>query len=61
MDTHKYQQLILMRAEYYLDNIDKLGVPATFLNGKPVRLFVEGENQIVGAIDIVTFTQKITE
>jgi hypothetical protein len=61
MNEHKYQQLILMRAEYYLDNIDKLGVPATFLNGKPVTLFIEGKDQIVGAIDITTFNQKISE
>ncbi len=61
MSEHKYKQLIIMRAEYYLDNIDKLGVPATFLDGKPVTLFIEGKDQIVGAIDLITFTQKINQ
>jgi len=61
LNEHKYKELILMRASNYLDSIDKLGVPATFLNGKPVTLFIDGKDQIVGAIDLTTFTQKITE
>lgn len=61
LSEHKYKELILMRASYYLDSIDNLGVPATFLNGKPVTLFIEGKDQIVGAIDLTTFNQKITE
>jgi hypothetical protein len=48
-----------MRANYYLDVMEKLGVPSTFLNGKPITLFIEGRDQAVGAIDINTFTQKI--
>lgn len=58
---HKYRQLITMRANYYLDAMDKLGVPSTFLNGKPLTLLIEGKEQAVGAIDLVTFNQKIQE
>ncbi len=61
MSDHKYKELITMRAGYYLDAMDNLGVPATFLNGKPVTLFIEGRDQIVGAIDLITFTQKIRQ
>jgi hypothetical protein len=41
--------------------MDKLGVPSTFLNGKPLTLLIEGKEQAVGAIDLVTFNQKIQE
>lgn len=61
INTHKYRQLINMRAKYYLDAIDKLGVPSTFLNGKPITMFINGEDRMVGAIDIITFSKKIQD
>lgn len=61
MSDHKYRQLITMRANHYLDVMDKLGVPSTFLNGKPLTMLIEGKEQAVGAIDLITFNQKIQE
>lgn len=61
VNTNKYRQLINMRAKYYLDAIDRLGVPSTFLNGEPITMFINGEDRMVGAIDIVTFGKKIQD
>lgn len=61
MNEHKYKELILMRANYYLDAMDKLGVPSTFLNGKAITLSIDGKEQAVGAIDLNIFTQKIQQ
>jgi len=61
MSEHKYKELILMRANYYLDVMERLGVPSTFLNGYPITLLIEGKEQAVGAIDINTFNKKINE
>ncbi len=59
LSEHKYKELIMMRANYYLDAMERLGVPSTFLNGYPVTLMIEGKEQAVGAIDLNTFNQKI--
>ncbi len=61
VNTNKYKQLINMRAKYYLDAIDRLGVPSTFLNGEPITMFINGEDRMVGAIDIATFDKKIQD
>jgi len=59
MNEHKYKELIMMRANYYLDAMERLGVPSTFLNGYPITMLIEGSEQAVGAIDLNTFNQKI--
>ncbi len=61
LESQKYRELIIMRANYYLDSFDRLGVPATFINGYPVTLFIEGKDQMVGAIDFNTFVEKVNE
>lgn len=61
LESLKYRQLIMTRANYYLGAFNVLGVPSTFVNGKPITLFIDGEDQMVGAIDLNTFSQKIKE
>jgi len=61
MSEHKYRELITMRADYYLDAMDLLGVPSTFLNGRPITMLIQGKEQVVGAIDINVFNQKIQQ
>jgi len=61
MQEHRYRNTILSRAKHYLNSMDKLGVPTTFLNGKPLTMLIDGKEQAVGAIDINVFNQKIQE
>lgn len=61
IENKKYRSLIIKRASHYLEVFDKLGVPSTFVNGKPITLFIDGSEQMVGAIDLKTFTDKINE
>lgn len=59
LSEHKYKELIMMRANYYLDAMERLGVPSTFLSGYPITMLIDGSEQAVGAIDLNTFNQKI--
>ncbi len=59
LEAKKYRSLIFRRAAHYLEVFEKLGVPSTFINGQPITLFIEGRDQMVGAIDLNTFVEKI--
>jgi len=38
-----------------------LGFPTTFLNGKPIQMFIQGEMKDVGAITLEDFISNINK